>query len=411
MRLDLLDYVLPDELIARRPAPVRDASRLLVVEPGAGAGAAGGEVELTHRRVADLAELVPEGALIVVNDTRVIPARLLGRKVGTGGSVELLLVRPLGGGARNERAGGERAGGEGVGGERAGGEGVERERAGGERAGVEYLAMGRASKGLRAGTEVAFDDGRLVARVEGREGDDGLYVVTLRARDGDVAGAIERAGHMPLPPYMHRPDDAADRERYQTVYARVPGAIAAPTAGLHLTEELFARLASRGVERAQVTLHVGLGTFQPVTVSDLDEHPMHSEAFDVPEATREAVARARERGAPVVAVGTTVVRALESAADPERVGHVRAAAGETRLLIQPGFGFRVVDRLLTNFHLPRSTLLALVYAFAGAARVRRAYEVAVAERYRFYSYGDAMLLRRDAQGSQPQGSQPQGSQP
>jgi S-adenosylmethionine:tRNA ribosyltransferase-isomerase len=356
LRLELLDYVLPEDLIARRPAGEREAARLLVVGDG--------PVELAHRRVSDLAELLPGGALLVVNDTRVVPARLLGKKADTGGAVELLLVRPdVAGGAPGEAA--------------------------------RYLAMGRASKPLRPGVELTFEGGALTARIEGRDGEDGLFVVTLRARDGDVAAALERAGHVPLPPYLRRADDEEDRARYQTVYARVPGAIAAPTAGLHLSQALLDRLAERGVERASITLHVGLGTFQPVTAADLDQHPMHAEPFEVPAATCAAIAQARKRRAPVVAVGTTVVRALESAADPDRPGHAREAAGETRLLVQPGFSFRVVDRLLTNFHLPRSTLLALVYAFAGAGRVRRAYEAAIAERYRFYSYGDAMLLGRE----------------
>lgn len=367
MRCDLLDYELPEDRIARRPADARDAARLLVVP---GPGDPGGEAsrqrseqgaELQHRHVFDLPELLPPGALLVANDTRVVPARLLGKKADTGGAVELLLVRP--------RAG----------------------------EGARFYAMGRASKGLRRGAVVTFGDGALTARIEGREEGGGLFEVTLEARDGDVQAAIERVGHMPLPPYMRRADDDVDRERYQTVFARVPGAIAAPTAGLHLTKELLERLAGRGIEAAFVTLHVGLGTFQPVTVEDLDQHPMHSEAFVIPEATRDAIARARKRSAPIVAVGTTVVRALESAADPDHMGHVCAAAGETRLLIQPGYAFRVVDRLLTNFHLPRSTLLALVYAFAGTERVRRAYALAIAEGYRFYSYGDAMLLRRETE--------------
>jgi S-adenosylmethionine:tRNA ribosyltransferase-isomerase len=208
-----------------------------------------------------------------------------------------------------------------------------------------------------------------------------------------LAAAVEASGHVPLPPYVHRPDDAADRERYQTVFARVPGAVAAPTAGLHLSTALIDRIRARGVAVATVTLHVGLGTFQPVSAEDLDDHPMHAEAFVVPAEAAAAVAAARDRGAPVVAVGTTVVRALESAADPARPGGVLALSGETRLLIQPGYRFRVVDQLLTNFHLPQSTLLALVAAFAGRERVLSAYRAAVGARYRFYSYGDAMLIR------------------
>lgn len=361
MRCDLLDYVLPESLIARRPEGARDAARLLVV---AGPERVEGAPEVEHRRVSDLVELIPEGSVLVLNDTRVVPARLLGKKADTGGAVELLLVRPR---AIEGAAPGT----------------------------ASFHAMGRASKGLRPGAIVTFGDGALTAEIEGRDEGGGLYAVTLRARDGDVQAAIDRVGHMPLPPYMRRPDDEADRERYQTVFARVPGAIAAPTAGLHMTDELLDRLEKRGIERAFVTLHVGLGTFQPVTVDDLDEHPMHVEPFVVPEETRAAIARARERGAPVVAVGTTVVRTLESAADPDHAGHVLATQADTKLLIQPGYAFRVVDRLLTNFHLPRSTLLALVFAFAGVDRVRRAYATAIAEGYRFYSYGDAMLLRRD----------------
>jgi S-adenosylmethionine:tRNA ribosyltransferase-isomerase len=359
LRCDLLDYELPDDRIARRPTEARDGARLLVADPGLPGG-------ISHAHIRDLPELLPRGALLVVNDTRVIPARLLGKKTGTGGAVELLLVRPR---ASEPAVGADSAA---------------------------FFAMGHASKPLRPGTEIVFGNSDVTATIDGRDEANGLLAVTLRAR-GDVAAAIERIGHVPLPPYLRRPDDAADRERYQTVFARVPGAIAAPTAGLHLSRELLDRLAERGIERAAITLHVGLGTFQPVTAPDLDAHPMHSEPFEVQAETRDAIASARERRAPVVAVGTTVVRALETAADPERPGHVRVMSGDTRLLIQPGHAFKVVDRLLTNFHLPRSTLLALVYAFAGMERVRRAYEIAIAEGYRFYSYGDAMLLRRDAE--------------
>ena len=206
--------------------------------------------------------------------------------------------------------------------------------------------------------------------------------------------AIRACGHVPLPPYIKREDEDDDAERYQTVYARHDGAVAAPTAGLHLTNAILGRLAVRGCDVASVTLHVGLGTFQPVTVEDLDVHPMHSEHYVVSQSTADAVARARGRGAPVVAIGTTTVRALESAADAERPGCVVAATGETRLLVQPGYDWRVVDGLLTNFHLPRSTLLALVSAFGGTERILGAYRLAVAERYRFFSYGDAMLLWR-----------------
>ncbi len=206
--------------------------------------------------------------------------------------------------------------------------------------------------------------------------------------------ALQREGHVPLPPYIKRDDEVLDQERYQTVFARVPGALAAPTAGLHLSRALLGRLAVRGCELASVTLHVGLGTFQPVTAEDLDQHNMHAETYEISRGTANAIAAARARGKPVVAVGTTVVRALESAADPEREGHVLPAHGETRLLIQPGYRFRIVDRLVTNFHLPRSTLLALVCAFGGYERVLDAYRYAVRQHYRFFSYGDAMLLGR-----------------
>ncbi len=342
MRSDELDYPLPEELIARRPLPERSAARLLVVDDS-----------LRHAGIRDLPDLLPPGALLVVNDTRVLHARLFGRKP-SGGRVELLLVRRL------PATGGE------------------------ER----WLAMARSSKPLRPG--VVIDCGGISARVVGERGADGILEVALAA-DEPIAGAIERIGHVPLPPYLAREDEPADRERYQTVFARVPGAVAAPTAGLHFDAALLERIRARGVEVASLTLHVGPGTFRPVTADDLDAHPMHAERYALPGELAAAIERARARSAPVVAVGTTVVRALESAAVGG--GLVRAGEGETRLLIQPGYRFAVVDALVTNFHLPRSTLLALVYAFGGAARVREAYLAAIAERYRFFSYGDAMFLR------------------
>ncbi len=346
MRIELFDYRLPEHLVATRPAEERDGARLLVLGEGK---------HLEDRAVRELASVVPRGALLVVNDTRVIPARLFGQKA-SGGKVELLLTK------RDPRPG-------------------------------RWTALGRSSKGFRAGAIVELEGGLTARVVEVRE--DGALEVELAAERGDVTDAIERAGHVPLPPYIRRADDLADRERYQTVFAREPGAVAAPTAGLHLSERVLAELRAGGVELASVTLHVSLGTFQPVKTDDLDDHAMHAETFTVPPATAEAVRAARLRGAPVVAVGTTSVRALESAADPDAAGQVRAATGETRLLIQPGYRFRVVDALLTNFHLPRSTLLALVSAFGGRERVLSAYEHAVAEEYRFFSYGDAMYLRRE----------------
>lgn len=357
MRVDAFDYELPPDLIAQRPKAERDEARLLALGRNAS--------EPTHHHVGDLAELLPEGSLVVVNDTRVVPARLLGQKRGSGGKVEIFLVRKVGE-KEIELAPGVSAIGE------------------------VWRALGRASKALRDGMDIEV--GPLLVRLLGR-GDDGLLEVALVAPPGQtVSDVVAVHGHVPLPPYIKRDDDADDRARYQTMFARVPGAVAAPTAGLHMTHALLGRLAIRGIGLATVTLHVGLGTFQPVTVEDLDEHPMHAEAFEISPVTAAAIADARARGAAVVAVGTTVARALESAADPHRKGHVTPMRGETRLLIQPGYEFRVIDGLLTNFHLPRSTLLAMVTAFGGMDRVMGAYRTAVSERYRFFSYGDAMLI-------------------
>ncbi len=350
MRVELLDYALPPELIAERPLEQRDSARLLCLGKG-------GAIE--HREVIDLADLIPPRSVVVVNDTRVIPARLFADKV-TGGKVELLLL------------------------ERELTRGPEREL---------WRALARSSKPLRDGAELRVSEA-LTARVAGERDEQGSLLVELVARSGDVAAALEACGHVPLPPYIKRADEAADRDRYQTMFARASGAVAAPTAGLHFTPALVERLRARGVTIMPVTLHVSLGTFQPVKVDDLDRHEMHAERYEVPEDTARALADARSTGAAVVALGTTVVRALESAA-LER-GQVAAGSGRTRLLIQPGFSFRVVDALITNFHLPRSTLLALVAAFAGLERVREAYALAVAERYRFFSYGDAMWIAERA---------------
>ncbi len=377
MRVDALHYELPPELIAQRPAEDREIARLMFLPPVDGTP--------EHRRVRDLPELVPPGALIVVNDTRVIPARLLGRKRVTGGRVEIFLVR------------------------RVGSRDLEVEPGVTRKAEI-WRALGKATKPLKFGTDVEIlprqDDSRgvgagvapaLSARLLGRFDDDRLLEVALwTASGGPVDAAVRALGHVPLPPYIKREDAADDVERYQTIYARHDGAVAAPTAGLHLTKSLFARLAERGCEIATVTLHVGLGTFQPVVVDDLDLHPMHAEMCTIDPLAVDAVDRARGRGAPVLAVGTTTARALESAADPARPGHIRAWDGETRLLIQPGHAWKVVNGLFTNFHLPCSTLLAMVCALTGTERVLEAYRLAVRERYRFFSYGDAMLLSRSA---------------
>ncbi len=377
MRRALFDFELPPERIATHPAAARDGARLLVLDPERGT--------LEHGEVRDLDARVAPGTLLVVNDTRVVPARLLGTKESTGGRVEILLVRRLGDASVVDR-----------------GRSFPAER---------WRAMGRSSKPLRPGALLAFaaraaesNAGRVVlrAQIEGRSTEDGLLDVLLFTPDASpIDAALEAAGHMPLPPYLHRADEDADRERYQTVFARVKGAVAAPTAGLHLSNELLDRLEKKGVLRASVTLHVGLGTFQPVTVEDLDDHPMHTEVYEVPEETAQAIDAARARGAPVLAVGTTVVRALESAALRDRPGSVRPGAGETRILIQPGYSFQVVDQLLTNFHLPQSTLLALVSAFAGRERVLDAYRSAVENGYRFFSYGDAMLIQSRDPRPQP----------
>jgi len=368
MRVDRLHYDLPTDRIAQHPSPEREQARLLVVSP---------DDDLKHRKITELAELLPEGSLVVLNDTRVMPARLIAQKE-TGGRVEVFLVRHVG--SRSIEAFGE------------------------TRNAAIWRALGKASKALRFGVDMRVvpaqarserldSGGSLFVRLLGRSADDGLLEVALFTSGKlEVDAAVRAFGRMPLPPYIKRDVDAADADRYQTVFARVDGAIAAPTAGLHLTHALLGRLAVRGIEVVTVTLHVGLGTFQPVLVEDLDEHKMHREWYDVSRPTAQAIANARARGAKIVAVGTTVVRALESAA--EQTGEVRATSGETALLIQPGYGFRAVDVLLTNFHLPRSTLLALVCAFGGTERVLSAYEVAVREGYRFYSYGDAMLLHR-----------------
>jgi S-adenosylmethionine:tRNA ribosyltransferase-isomerase len=368
LRVDAFHYELPPELIAQRPADRRELARLMHVPAGGGAP--------EHKGIPDLPDLIEPGSLVVLNDTRVVPARLVGRKRDTGGRVEVFLLRFVG-----ERD-------------------IET-RTGDRHPAQIWRALGKASKPLRFGLDIEISpreaDGpsRLSARLLGRSESDGLLEIALWTPGGGPVGeAIRASGHVPLPPYIKRDDSLDDSDRYQTVYARHDGAVAAPTAGLHLTEGLLERLTRRDCEIAAITLHVGLGTFQPVQVQDLDDHPMHSERYVVSRETVDAIARARRRGAPVVAVGTTTARALESAADPDAPGLARATDEETRLLIQPGYHWRVVDGLVTNFHLPCSTLLALVCAFTGAERTLDAYRLAVSEGYRFFSYGDAMLLWR-----------------
>jgi len=334
LRVADFDYELPADLIAQTPAAQRGGSRLLHLDA---AGA------LHDRRFPDLAGLLRPGDLLVFNDTRVIKARLHGSKA-SGGKVEVLVERILDP--------------------------------------LRALAHVRASKSPGPGTVLRLAGDAFEAVVQGRQDD--LYLLQFPA---PVLDLLEAHGATPLPPYIAHAPDAGDDLRYQTVYAREPGAVAAPTAGLHFDEAMLARLEAAGVARAFVTLHVGAGTFQPVRVQDLADHVMHAEWYTVPQATADAVARARAAGGRVVAVGTTSVRALESAGAP-----LRAAQGDTRLFITPGYRWQVVDALLTNFHLPQSTLLMLVSALAGVEPMRRAYAHAVAQRYRFFSYGDAMFI-------------------
>jgi len=340
VRASDFDYDLPAELVAQHPAAERAGSRLMHVD-----GNTGVLEDLAFR---DIVALLAPGDLLVMNDTRVIKARLRGRK-DSGGRVEVLVERVL----DDQRV----------------------------------LAQVRASKTPRAGRELLFGDA-VRAEVVSRQGE----FFELRFA-GEALDILSRHGEVPLPPYISHGPQEHDEGRYQTVYARVPGAVAAPTAGLHFDEPVLAALEAKGVDRAFVTLHVGAGTFQPVRVEDLSQHVMHAEWYSVPQATVDAVTKARAAKGRIVAVGTTAMRALESAAAGGADGPV-AGTAETKLFVVPGYRFRVVDRLLTNFHLPRSTLLMLVSAFAGVEPIRRAYAHAVAQRYRFFSYGDAMLLER-----------------
>ena len=335
MRLSDFDYRLPPELIAQHPAAARTASRLLHLD-----GRSGAIVDLSF---ADIEGLLEPNDVLVVNDTRVIKARLHGSK-DSGGEVEVLVERMLDA--------------------------------------HRVLAQVRASKALQAGRRLRL--GEAEAEVIARRGE--FYELRF---ESEALGVLEAQGEVPLPPYITHAAEADDEARYQTVYARVPGAVAAPTAGLHFDETLLGRIRAKGVALASVTLHVGAGTFQPVRTDDLSKHVMHSEWYSIPEAPVAAIAKARERKGRVVAVGTTALRALESAAAG---GELQSGTAETRLFIVPGFEFRIVDRLITNFHLPKSTLLMLVSAFGGVDNIRRAYAHAVAKRYRFFSYGDAMFV-------------------
>lgn len=339
MRVADFHFELPESLIARYPLAERHASRLLVLDGPTGA--------LAHRQFPDLLEYLRPGDLMVFNNTRVIPARLFGQKA-SGGKLEVLVERVL----DSHRV----------------------------------LAHVRASKSPKPGSTILIDGGgeaRMLAR------HDALF--ELRFTE-EVLPLLERVGHMPLPPYIDRADDAADRERYQTVYAERAGAVAAPTAGLHFDKGLLSAIAAKGVETAFVTLHVGAGTFQPVRVERIEDHHMHSEWLEVDQAVVDAVSACRVRGGRVIAVGTTSVRSLESAA---RDGVLKPFSGDTDIFIYPGRPLHVVDALVTNFHLPESTLLMLVSAFAGYPETMAAYSSAIAEGYRFFSYGDAMFITRN----------------
>ena len=342
MRLADLDYELPPELIAQHPPPRREDARLLVVERATGT--------LHDGSVTDVARWLRAGDVLALNETRVRPARLTVRRA-TGGRVVLLVVRPA------EPAG-------------------------------HWRVLARPARNARVGERLTTADSSLALEVTAEE-PDGVRVVRVAA--GDLDEALRRLGEVPLPPYIHRPPEAADRDRYQTVFARVDGAVAAPTAALHFSESLLGRLEAMGVGSARLVLHVGPGTFRPIVDEDPTRHRMDEEWFEVPAGAAAALGDARRRGGRIVAVGTTVVRALESACDAN-AGELAAASGWTRAFIHPPYAFRAVDSLLTNFHLPRTSLLLLVAAFAGEDLLRRAYAHAVASRYRFYSYGDAMLV-------------------
>ncbi|WP_101759343.1 tRNA preQ1(34) S-adenosylmethionine ribosyltransferase-isomerase QueA [Oceanicoccus sp. KOV_DT_Chl] len=346
MQLADFHFDLPDELIARYPMSERTASRLLLLD--------GVDGSVQHRQFADLIDYLKPEDLLVFNDTKVLPARLWGKKA-TGGRIEILIERLL-----DDRR---------------------------------VLAHMRSSKSPKAGAVVHLtategsDEVLAAVSVLGRH--DALFELAFDQGEEDAIAVMNRLGHMPLPPYIDRADELADRERYQTVYGKREGAVAAPTAGLHFTEEYIQRCQAKGIDTAYVTLHVGAGTFQPVRVDNIEDHQMHAEYIEVSSQVCEQVKATRARGGRVVAVGTTAVRSLESAS---AAGEIAPFAGDSRIFIYPGYQFRSVDAMVTNFHLPESTLIMLVSAFAGQDNVMQAYQQAVAERYRFFSYGDAMLV-------------------
>ncbi|MFD1426508.1 S-adenosylmethionine:tRNA ribosyltransferase-isomerase [Kroppenstedtia sanguinis] len=342
MDVSQFDFELPEELIAQEPAQKRSGSRLMVVNRE--------EQTTEHRRFPDLLEYLHPGDVLVLNDTRVRPARLVGEKEETGARIELLLLNPLGG--------------------------------------DRWEALVKPAKRVKEGTVIRFGDGQLQAVAQEVTDAAGGRVFQLRYSGQDLESLLERLGEMPLPPYIHRRLD--EPERYQTVYSRALGSAAAPTAGLHFTEDLLQHAKDKGVQIVTITLHVGLGTFRPVTAESVEAHQMHAEFYEVSEEAAEQIRLAQAKGNRVVAVGTTSVRTLETVARDQ--GEIRAARGWTDIFIYPGFPFRVTDALLTNFHLPKSTLLMLVSAFASRELMLQAYQRAVREKYRFFSFGDAMLI-------------------
>lgn len=342
MKLSLFDYHLPEELIAQYPLNERDQSRLMVLDRHTHG--------IQHTKFSQLPEFLSSGDVVVLNNTKVIPARLIGRRERTGGKVEVLLLSPKGEG--------------------------------------NWEALVKRSSRIEAGTKLIFGDGKLVAKVLDKT-DKEERLIQFEHSD-DLMGLLEQVGQPPLPPYIKREPGNDDKRRYQTIYAKKDGAVAAPTAGLHFTDAIFEKLKADNIKTLELTLHVGLGTFQPVRTENVEEHHLHSEFFEINQETAQQINQAKSSGGKIIAVGTTSVRALESSADEN--GNIHAKSGLTEIFIYPGYRFRAVDVVITNFHLPKSTLLMLVSAFAGREFIMRAYEEAVKEKYRFYSYGDAMLV-------------------
>ena len=341
MKLTDYDYDLPEALIAQQPCPRRDASRLMVLDRGTR--------KIHHTQFSQIGEFLPTGSLLVINNTKVIPARLIGRKMPTGGKVEFLLTRQKGANT--------------------------------------WEALVKPGRRVTNGTRIVFEDGVLTAKILAKSSL-GLYTVRFKY-DGDFDEILAQVGKVPLPPYIKRDPNRTDKEEYQCVYAKEAGAIAAPTAGLHFTLGLMDKLKRNGIHQVPLTLHVGLGTFQPVKTENIEMHKMHSEYFELSQTGANWINVAKEEGRKIVAIGTTSVRALETVASGRSVSPYE---GYTDIFIYPGYQFKVVDALVTNFHLPKSTLLMLVSAFAGRDFILEAYQEAIAQKYRFYSYGDAMLI-------------------